>query len=200
MFFQSIYHILTSKIRKNCLAIWFTETTVCSTVNYSWIIPADFCLSLHLSFLLHTSITLVNCLNSLRPSWCLVLIDPKLHRLIKCKLLPPWTVRTRLIPVIIVGNKSNQTNTTKLQELFKDQVQTPCESKNTFSVRTRCGISKKKVDRFNLKNWNSITCCLLWWKFLTIMPRLILFRLYLHFNLILGWYENDLNFQMKLWV
>ena len=178
--------------------MWFTETTICSTVNYSWIIPADFCLSLHLSFLPHTSISFVDCLNSLRPSWCLVLIDPKLHRLIKCKLLPPWTVRARLIPVIIVGTETNQTNTTKLQELFEDQVQTPCESKNTFSMRTCRGLSNKKVNKFNLKNWNSITCRLLWWRFLTIMPRLILFRLYLGFYLILGWDDNDLNFEIKL--
>ena len=53
--------------------------------------------------------------------------------------------------MIIVGTESNQTNTTKLQELFEDQVQTPCESKNTFSVRTCRGISNKKVNKFNLK-------------------------------------------------
>ena len=162
------------------MAIWFTETY-------------------HLTFLPHTSISFVECLNSLRPSWCLVLIDPKLHRLIKCKLLPPWTVRARLIPVIIVGTESNQINKTKLQELFEDQVQTPCESKNTFSVRTYLGLSNKKVNKFNFKNWNSITCRLLWWKFLTIMPSLILLRLYLRLYLILGWDDNDLNFEIKLW-
>ena len=53
--------------------------------------------------------------------------------------------------MIIVGTKSNQTNTAKLQELFEDQVQTPCESKNTFSVRTFRGLPNRKVDKFNLK-------------------------------------------------
>ena len=115
-------HILTSKIHINCLAIWFTETTICSPVNYSWIFPADFCLSPNLTFLPHTSISFVDYLNYLRPSWCLVLIDLKLHRLIECKLLPPWTVHARLISEIIFVTKSNQTNTTTLQELFEDQV------------------------------------------------------------------------------
>ena len=157
MFFQSIYHTHKQNSQKLLGYLVYRNHYMQHSqlfLNHScWLL-----LKSPLSFLPHTSISFVDCLNSLRPSWCLVLIDPKIHRLIKCKLLPPWTVRARLIPVIIVRNKSNQTNTTKLQELFKDQVQTPCESKNTFSVRIRCGISKKKVDRFNLKNWNSITC------------------------------------------
>ena len=55
-FFQ---YILTNNIHINCLALWFTKAIICCTGKCACITPIDFCYSQHLSFLHHTSISLV---------------------------------------------------------------------------------------------------------------------------------------------
>ena len=52
-------YILTNNIHINCLVLWFTKAIVCCTGKYSCISPADVCYSQHLSYLYHTSISLV---------------------------------------------------------------------------------------------------------------------------------------------
>ena len=51
--------ILTSNIHINCSFLWFTKAIVCCTGITSCISPLDVCYSQHLSFLHHTSISLV---------------------------------------------------------------------------------------------------------------------------------------------
>ena len=55
-FFQCI---LTSNIHINCLILWFTKAIVCCTGIISCISPVHVCYSQHLSFLYHTSTSLV---------------------------------------------------------------------------------------------------------------------------------------------
>ena len=56
VFFQCI---LTSNVHINCLILWFTKAIICCTSIISCISPVDVCYSQHLSFLHHTSISLV---------------------------------------------------------------------------------------------------------------------------------------------
>ena len=51
--------ILTSNIHINCSVLWFTKAIVCCTSKLSCISPLDICYSQHLSFLHHTSTSLV---------------------------------------------------------------------------------------------------------------------------------------------
>ena len=52
-------YILTSNIHINCSVLWFTKPIVCCTGKCSCISPFDVCYGQHLSFLHHTSISLV---------------------------------------------------------------------------------------------------------------------------------------------
>ena len=187
-----VFSVHLSNIHKwhshKLLGYLVTETIMCSTVKYCPPI-----------LLPHTSISLVHCLNSLWSSWCLVLVDPKLRRFTECKLLPSWTVRAPLIPLIFFGTKSNQTNTNKLKNQLKITFKHRVKARTLLAWKPTVGFQLGKLTSQTWRTETAITWWLLWWKFLTVVPNLISFRLYMRLYLILGYDGNDLDFEIKLW-
>ena len=96
--------ILSSNIHWNCSVLWFNKAIVCCTGKCSCITPVDVCYSQHLSFLHHTSISLVHCLSLVQ---VLFGSDRPEASHANCKLLPSRTVGLPLIPLIFFRTKSN---------------------------------------------------------------------------------------------